>query len=45
MDTKDKEDIKGIKDIETNNLIDLYKEVENFISFLHEEQKKNLEGN
>lgn len=41
MDTKDEE---GIKDLETNKLIDLYKEVADFISFLYEEQKKNEEG-
>lgn len=40
MDTKDGE---GIKDLETGNLIDLYKEVVDFISFLREEQKKNIE--
>ncbi len=40
MDTNDE---KGIKEIETNELIDLYKEVENFISFLHDEHKKNAE--
>lgn len=42
MDTEGKKDIK---DIETNNLIDLYKEVENFMSFLYDEQKKNLKEN
>lgn len=40
MDTKDGE---GIKDLETGKLIDLYKEVVDFISFLREEQKKNIE--
>lgn len=38
MDTNDE---KGIKDLETNTLIDLYKEVADFISFLREEQKKS----
>lgn len=42
MDTEDKKDIKSI---ETNHLIDLYKEVENFISFLYDEQKKDLKEN
>lgn len=41
MDTNDD---KGIKEIETNALIDLYKEVDSFISFLHDEQKNNTEG-
>lgn len=40
MDTNDKKDIK---DVETNTLIDLYKEVDDFISFLREEHKKNTE--
>lgn len=40
MNTNDE---KGINEIETNTLIDLYKEVADFISFLHDEQKKNTE--
>ena len=40
MDINDKKDIK---DVETNTLIDLYKEVDDFISFLREEHKKNTE--
>ena len=40
MDTKDE---KGIKAIKTDELIKLYKEVDDFISFLDDEHKKNTE--
>lgn len=40
MDTNDE---KSINDVDTNTLTDLYKEVDNFISFLHDEYKKNAE--
>lgn len=40
MDTKDEKGIKGIK---TDELIKLYKEVDDFISFLDDEHKKNTE--
>ena len=39
MDTNDR---KSIEDVDTNTLIDLYKEVDSFISFLHDEHKKNV---
>lgn len=46
MGTKDEKDkvdnTNDIKDLETNHLIDLYKEVESFMSFLYDEQKKNM---
>ena len=38
MDTNDE---KSINNVDTNTLIDLYKEVDNSISFLHDEHKKN----
>ncbi len=42
MSTNDKKDMKNIN---ANELIGLYKEVKDFMSFLHDEQKKNLEEN